>query len=672
MPAGRSHLAVGVDVGGTFTDIITQDAEGLTVLKLPTTADPAAAVLKGLRRLGHRARQASLISHATTLATNALLTHSGLAHTSLITNEGFRDVLEIGRQRRPELYDLDTRRPTPLVERRHRLTANCRVGADGKELEPLKEAEASSLAKRVVDGQFESVAVCFLNSHLNDIHEKQMCKVLTRKGFRGHISLSSEVDREYREYERMSTTVVNAALSPFMAGYLHSLEASLRRSRIRARVYVMNSDGGTSTASFASSRPVTVIESGPAAGVIASKQLAKQLSLGRVLTFDMGGTTAKAGTVIDGEPDIINEFEAAGRTHSGRSIRGSGYPVRGQFIDLAEVSAGGGTIAWIDDAGELKGGPMSAGSDPGPACYGGGGTEPTVTDANVVLGRLNPASLLGGAMPISRDLALRSMGKLSAKLGLDDMELAVGILRLVNNSMARAISMVTVERGRDPRDFAMVAFGGAGPVHACDLAEEMDIDEVIIPVHAGLFSAYGLLAGELTRTFTSPIMEAEPRLEPRFRELASTARKEMRSEGFGKFTLSRFFEGRYLGQSHELLLPFTSDADARATFDSKHRALYGYSLPDRLEVVNIHVRATAIRRSLGALRSHRSMSSKPPEKRRVWIGGKLRWCSVYTRESLHPGAEGRGPCVVEEYDSTLVVNPSWKWSAERYGTRLVR
>jgi N-methylhydantoinase A len=669
---GRNQLTVGVDVGGTFTDIIAADGEGVTVLKLPTTADPAAAVLQGFRRLGPRVRHASIISHSTTLATNALLTRSGLARTALITNEGFRDILEIGRQRRPELYDLDTRRPTPLVERRHRLTVRCRVGANGEELEPLGEEDAASVVRRVVNGGYESVAICFLNSYLNDIHEGRLRRVLAAEGFGGHTSLSSEVDREYREYERMSTTVVNAVLSPLMSGYLSSLQASLRRSRIRARVYVMNSDGGASTASFASARPVTVIESGPAAGVIASKQLAKQLSLSRILTFDMGGTTAKVGTVVDGEPDIVNEFEAAGRTHSGRSIRGSGYPVRGQFIDLAEVSAGGGTIAWVDDAGELKVGPASAGANPGPACYGRGGTEPTVTDSDVVLGRLNPTSLLGGAMPIRRDLALRSMRRLSGRLGLNEMKLASGILRIVNNSMAKAISMVTVERGRDPRDFAMVAFGGAGPVHACDLAEEMNVDEVIIPVHAGLFSAYGLLAGEFTRTFASPVMEAEPRLEGRFRELEATARREMRSEGFGRFTLSRFFEGRYLGQSHELLLTFPGDTNLRAAFDARHIALYGYSLPDRLEVVNIRVRATVARRGPGKLRSGSTMPSKPPSERRAWIGGSHRQSKVYARESLRPGAQGRGPCVIEEYDSTLVVNPSWRWSSELYGTRLVR
>jgi N-methylhydantoinase A len=391
-----------------------------------------------------------------------------------------------------------------------------------------------------------------------------------------------------------------------------------------------------------------------------------------VLTFDMGGTTAKAGTVIDGEPDITNEFEAAGRTHSGRSITGSGYPVRGEFIDLAEVSAGGGTVAWVDEAGELKVGPQSAGSSPGPACYGMGGTEPTVTDANVVLGRLNPRALLGGAMKIRHDLALRSVRRLSRKLGRHPQGAASGVLRLVNDSMSRAISMVTVERGRHPEDFSMVAFGGGGPLQACDLAEEMGIREVVVPVHAGLFSAYGLLAGELTRTFTAPVMEIEPSLEGRFRELEAASAREVRSEGFARFEVNRFVECRYLGQSHELLLPFAGDGSVRGRFEARHVELYGYSLPDRMEVVNIKVRFLVRRPQVAPLVSGNPVRSRAPGKRSAWIGGAMVSATVYVREALAPGESGRGPSIIEEYDSTLVVNPGWKWSAENYGTRLTR
>jgi N-methylhydantoinase A len=309
---------------------------------------------------------------------------------------------------------------------------------------------------------------------------------------------------------------------------------------------------------------------------------------------------------------------------------------------------------------------------PGPACYGRGGTNATVTDANVVLGRLNPRSLLGGAMPIKRALALRSVNRLSKRAGLDPHSVATGILRLVNNSMARAISMVTVERGRDPRDFVMVAFGGAGPLQACDLAEEMGISQILVPAHAGLFSAYGLLAGELTRTFTSPVMEVEPRLGARFRDLEARATEAMKAEGLGRFKAARYLEARYSGQSHELLLPFLSDARTRTDFDSRHKELYGYSLPDKMEVVNIRLRATIGSRLKPPLRPGEESLRREPSRRPAWVGGQVRSVDVLTRGSLRKGERGIGPLIIEDYDSTLVVNQSWRWSAEPYGVRLRR
>jgi N-methylhydantoinase A len=663
---------IGVDVGGTFTDIVSSDGDRVRVLKVPTSKDPSAAVLGGLRRMGPSGRRASLISHATTLATNALLTRSGLAKTAFITNEGFRDVLEIGRQRRPDLYDLNTRRPVPLVERKDRLTLRCRLAADGSEVEPLNGRDSRALASKAVLGEYASMAVCFLNSYVDPRHEVQVRDALRRAGFRGHISLSSEVDPEYREYERASTTVVNAVLAPMMEDYLDSLKDSLLRNGIKSPVYVMNSDGGSSTLRVASSLPVSVIESGPAAGVIAARELANQLGLDRVISFDMGGTTAKAGTVIDGEPDVVTEFEAAGKSHSGRSIKGSGYPVRGEFIDLAEVSAGGGTVAWADEAGELEVGPRSAGSDPGPACYGRGGSEPTVTDANVALGRLNPKALLGGEMKISRPLALQAIRRLSRQLGHDEEDVSLGILRLAIAAMARAVSLVSAERGRDPRDFVLFAFGGAGPVHACDLAEEMEVREIVVPFHAGLFSAYGLLAGDLTRTFSAPIMHADVPLEARFLDLEEAAARAMRSEGFAKFTTQRYVEARYLGQSHEILLAFRGDSSFRSAFDSRHRGLYGYSTSDPVEVVNIRVKESVALSTKIKLRASGAGPQRPPTTREAWFGGKRCNAKVYTRRTLRAGQSGRGPCIIEEYDSTLVVNPSWRWSLENYGTRLRR
>lgn len=671
-PDGR--VSVGVDVGGTFTDIIAFDSGTgtLEVRKFPTSRNPSLAISSGLRELATEPDEITLFTHATTMATNALLTHSSLARTALVTNDGFRDILEIGRQRRPEPYDLGTRRPPPLVERRHRFTVRCRVGANGSVVEGLAHADAASVASRIIGGGFDSAAVSFLNSYLNPEHERLMREVLRQEGFRGHVSISSEVDREYREFERTSTTVVNAVLAPMTAGYLSGLQASLRRMKVRAPIYVMNSDGGASTVATASARPVMTIESGPAAGVVASSKLARQLGLRKVLTFDMGGTTAKAGTVVDGEPDITREFEAAGRTHSGRSIRGSGYAVRGSFIDIAEVSAGGGTVAWLDEAGQLQVGPESAGSDPGPACYGRGGTAPTVTDANVVTGRLNPRHLLGGEMPIHTRLATRSLRKLSAGGEPAVAELAKGVIRLVNDGMAKAISIVSVERGRDPREFTMVAFGGAGPIHSCDLADEMGIREIIVPVHAGLFSAYGLIVGDLTRSFSAPVMDSPRALKRRFDELEDEAKREMQSEGFRRFMTERFIEARYLGQSHELLLPYGGGRGLRRAFNVRHKALYGYSSPDPIQIVNIGIRARVAGPEPAGLRQKRVGRPSRPTRREAWVGGTTREVEVFTREGMLQGDGGEGPCIIEEYDSTLVVNPSWTWRTEEYGTRLER
>jgi len=666
-------VSVGVDVGGTFTDIVTFDSQTgvLRVHKFPTTRNPSLAISRGLEELATPPDEISLFTHATTMATNALLTRYGLARAALVTNDGFRDVLEIGRQRRPELYDLGTRRPPPLIERMCRFTVRCRVGADGSVLYPLTDGDAKSAASRIVEGGFESVAVSFLNSYLSPEHERVMRDTLRREGYRGHISISCEVDREYREFERTSTTVVNAVLAPMTSAYLARLQASLRRMRVRAPFYVMNSDGGMSTLASASALPVMTIESGPAAGVVASSKLARRLGLSDILTFDMGGTTAKACTVVGGEPDITREFEAAGRTHSGRSIRGSGYAVRGSFIDIAEVSAGGGTVAWLDEAGQLQVGPRSAGSDPGPACYGRGGKEPTVTDANMATGRLNPRYLLGGEMPIYSGLAIESLTTLSAG-GDSAIGVAKAMVRLVNDGMAKAISIVSVERGRDPREFIMVAFGGAGPIHSCDLADEMGIREIIVPVHAGLFSAYGLLVGDLTRSFTAPVMASPRNLKHRFDELEVEARREMEREGFLRFGIERFLEARYLGQSHELLLPYEGDAGVSSTFRARHKALYGYSPPDPVQVVNIGVRARVAGAEPTGMKQKLARRSRGPAKREAWIGGATQEVDVFKREEIPLGTRGHGPCIIEEYDSTLVVNPSWAWRAEEYGMRLER
>lgn len=679
-------LYAGVDVGGTFTDVIMYDDRdaSLTVTKVSTTPkNLEEGILEALQNYEETAGEVNLISHATTVATNALLTHSGLAHTALITNSGFRDVLEIGRQRRAELYNLSGKRPVPLVSRKDRFTVRGRILSNGTELEPLSKIDMKKLAKRIARERYESVAVAFLNSYVNPKHEREAGKILKQVGYLGHIDLSSDVDREYREFERTSTTVVNACLAPLVSRYLLNLSARLKREGFVAPVYVMNSDGSASTIHQVSKYPVLMIESGPAAGVLASRYLANSLSLKKIITFDMGGTTAKAGAVINYEPDIAYEFEAAGQTHSGRSIKGSGYAVRAPFIDMAEVSAGGGTIAWADEAGALKVGPLSAGSDPGPAAYGSGGKEPTVTDANIVLGRISPEGLLGGRMKLHKNLAYAALrNKISDRLGMSVEAAAQGIVSIVNNTMARAISIVSLERGRDPRDYSLVAFGGAGPVHACDLAGELGIGTIVLPQHAGLFSAYGLLTADIERNFSLPVLEdtSKADLEGYFSKLRDEACKTLAREAFSRFDSVEQVDARYAGQSYEIPIPYEKGKSDSKTiqreFNEQHKQLYGYSSGDAVEIVNAKLRAIIPSRK-AALSPKAKMTGKLEESNNSALGhnkSRTAWFSgrcydnapVLARELIKAGDSGEGPCIVEEYDSTAVINPSWCWRMDEY------
>ncbi len=666
-------LFVGVDVGGTFTDLVIFDEEskkGPEVVKVPTTPKhPERAVLEALANYHDRTEQVALVSHATTIATNALLTHSGLAKTALITNQGFRDILEIGRQRRPELYNLRTKRPTPLVKRKNRFIVKGRTLVDGYNIEPLAENDLRKVAQEIIEGGFESAAIAFLNSYVNSIHEIQAERILRQSGFRGHIDISSRIDPQYREYERTSTTVVNASLAPLVSRYLERFQKELERVGFHCSVYVMNSDGTASTLAQASKRPISIIESGPAAGVLSSKNLANQLSLDKVITFDMGGTTAKAGTIINGKPDLAYEFEAAGRAYHGRSIKGSGYPVRQPFIDLAEVSAGGGTIASLDETGSLKVGPESAEADPGPAAYGKGGRQATVTDANIVAGRINPRQLLGGRLKLHYDLAARAIRQLSRRLETSVDETADNILRIVNNNMSRALSLVSLERGRDPREYTLIAFGGAGPVHACDLAEELGIKRIIIPLHPGLFSAFGLLTAELSRTFSQPILKPiSTRIERSFKELRQQARKTLKQEGFATYNTNEQVELRYQGQAYEITIPYRKNTELARLFSREHKKLYGYSSNDAVEAVNIRMRAV-IETPKARLTKKALQSSKPPvpvSSRKVSFFPGWRKLPVYNRENIWPGAYGGGPCVIEEYDSTTMITNKWSWKVDRF------
>jgi N-methylhydantoinase A len=666
-------LFVGIDVGGTFTDIIVFDSASrkmLEAVKVPTVPkQPGFAILEALKLHRDRAEQVVLVSHATTIATNALLTQTGLAKTALITNHGFRDVLEIGRQRRPEIYNLDTKRPKQLVERRNRFTVKGRRLVDGSVRTPLAENELLKVSKEIVRKGMESVAIAFLNSYANPSDERKTEKILRRSGFRGHIDISSRVDPQYREYERTSTTVVNASLAPLMSRYLLRFQKELEHIGFHCPVYVMNSDGTASTLAQASKRPVSIIESGPVAGVLSSNHLANQLSLDKVITFDMGGTTAKAGAIVNRKPDLAYEFEAGGRAYHGRSIKGSGYPVRQPFIDLAEVSAGGGTIARMDVTGNLTVGPESAGANPGPAAYGKGGRQATVTDANIVAGRINPTQLLGGSLKLHFDLALRSISQLSNRLGVSVDKTAESILRIVNSNMSKALRLVSVERGRDFREFTLIAFGGAGPVHACEIAEELGIERIIIPRHPGLFSALGLLTAELSRAFIQPVLKHRTTsIERTFKHLREQARKSLKQEGFTTYNTTEQVDLRYEGQAYEITVPYKRNTNLARLFGREHKKLYGYSSNDAVEAVNARIRAVIPTRKarLANQKLRLSRPSSAASSRQLMLLEGWRKVPVYNRESLWLGVQKKGPCIIEEYDSTTLIGKNWIWKVDPY------
>ncbi len=653
-------VIVAVDVGGTFTDfvILRDDGTIYSFKVLSTPRNPEAAVLDGLRRVKE---PISEVLHATTIGTNALLGQVGLElpKVALFTTKGFRDIIEIGRQNRPRLYDLFFTKPKPLVPRDLRFEVDERVLADGTVLKAVDPREVEELATRAKSMGAVSAAVSYLHSYINPINEEVTGSVLRR--YFKYVSLSSRVAPEPREYERTSTAVVNAALMPIVGEYLLRLINGLREFNVD-KLYIMSSSGGLVTVDEAADRPVQLIESGPAAGAVAAAEFSKMVNISNVIGFDMGGTTAKASSIINHEPEITTEYEVGGEVHHGRIVKGSGYPVRFPFIDLAEVSSGGGTIIWRDEAGALRVGPLSAGADPGPICYGRGGKEPTLTDANLVLGRIGEY-MLGGEMRLNRDLAVKGLSRLG-----DPVEAAVEAIRLANLEMARAIRLVTVERGLNPGDFVLMAFGGAGPQHAAYLAEDLGIGTVVIPPEPGAFSSLGLLMAD----WRFEARASYPRdVEDGFRALEDRLAKMLGRVDY----FLRYADVRYVGQGWELTIPVGRPATldgVRRVFDERHEATYGFRLNKPIEVVTIRVFAVVSRVKPRFNRPKADGEARPRAYRRVFFD---EWVEtpIYWRSDIPMGQVVEGPAVVEEYGSTTVIPPKWRASVGGLGElRLVR
>ena len=605
---------LGVDIGGTFTDatLINEETGEIRVGKVPSTPqDPSHGFMEATHRILREADvspdEVGYVVHGTTVATNSII-EGKVARTGFVTTDGFRDLLEIQRQIRPSLYDLHFEKPRPLTPRYLCFGVPERLDAQGNVLTPLDESTVRDVAAQLRQEDVESIAVCFLHAYINPSHEKRTGEILREILPDTIISLSSEVAPEFREYFRASTTVINASIRPVVGRYLQSIEARLRAEGLEAELLVMQSSGGVFTFAAASEKPVFMVESGPAAGVIAATYLGTTLRCPDVISFDMGGTTAKAGLIQNGTPTITKDYEvgAAAQTGVGAS-RGAGYPIRTPVIDLVEIGAGGGSIAWVDSGGVLRVGPQSAGADPGPVCYGAGGTEPTITDANLVLGRLNPSFFLGGEIELDVETARRAIQeKCADPLSLDLVEAAHGIVEIANAAMVNALRLVSVQRGYDPRDFVLTAFGGAGPVHANRLAAEIDVPTTIIPMSPGTTSAMGLLVTDLKHDYSTTLIQHVDQLdtaavEETYQELeaqggTSLEREEVRPEDI---SFLRQVDMRYVGQSYELTVPLPAEQlDASKIdrvleqFHIEHDRAYGYSAPtEPVEFVNLRLTA---------------------------------------------------------------------------------
>jgi N-methylhydantoinase A len=674
---------IGVDIGGTFTDVaLVDDASGhIGVAKVPTTpGDLTEGVLCALDMAMRRYRVApaevELLSHATTVVTNAILEETG-ARAALITTRGFRDVLELRRSARADLYDLFQDAPATLIPRRRRFEITERIGADGAVVTPLAENEIDGLVAALKAARVDAVAISLLFSFLNPEHEQGLGARLRAALPDVPVYLSSEVLPEIKEFERTSTTAVCAYTGPILTSYLQRLD-HVTRSRALPPLYVMGSNGGVLEAAEAISMPAMAVESGPAAGVVAAALVARQTGRLDLLSFDMGGTTAKASLIRGGHYETTPDYEVGGGSSMSRWMNGTGHPIRVPVIDLAEVSAGGGSIAWVDRAVGLRVGPKSAGADPGPVCYGRGGSEPTVTDCNLLLGYLDKASLLNGDLPIDHDAAAAAVRtRLAEPLAIDIRTAAAAVIDVVNHAMAEVLKIVSVQRGHDPRDFALAAFGGAGPLHAAALASELGIAEVICPPIPGAFSALGLVGTDLKRDYVRTLYTTAANADPKAVEAAfvtlenrGAAMLDRAGVAPARRRFERSVDARYPRQSHELVIPVppravdaAALAEVAAAFHDRHLHTYGHD--NRSEPVQIvSVRVTAI----GAIAPlvirdtvARSGTNTIKAKRQMWFRetGVIE-AAIYDRKRMPAGLEVAGPVVIESLESTILVPPGWQ------------
>jgi N-methylhydantoinase A len=694
--AVADEYQVGIDIGGTFTDVVILDpASGRLSLgkRLTSTDNPARAVIEVLREMlerdGIAAGRVVKAIHGTTLVTNLLIERKG-GRTGLLTTRGFRDALEIGREMRYDIYDIFLELPRPLVPRRRRVEVAERLDDKGRVLTPLVPEEAERAVNQLLDLGIESAAISLLHSFQNPVHERVLRDLLLAKRPGFPVSLSSEVSPEVREYERTSTTVANAYTMPAVRRYMEILEKGLVQLGIGGRLYIILSNGGITSPQTATQYPIRLVESGPAGGALAAAWVGSQTGQANVISFDMGGTTAKTCIIQNGNPLRVNEFEV-GRIY--RFKKGSGLPVKIPVIEMIEIGAGGGSIASIGPLGLLKVGPESAGADPGPACYGRGGKDPTVTDADLILGYLNPDFFLGGEMKLDLNLAQAAlMEKIAKPLNLSLERAAWGVHEVVNENMANASRIHAVEKGIDPRRFSLVAFGGAGPVHAYQVAEKLRLETIIVPAGAGVCSAFGFLLApmsfDLSRSYITRLEEVQwERLNSVYAELEAKGRELLLDAGVPpqEMRFIRSADMRYAGQGFEISISLPQGpygpkqmAEFNRAFEKEYQDIYQRLCPEiPIEGVNWRMEATGPRPKIGA-GTWWSKGASPGEalkgKRRVYLPGPGRYeeVPVYDRYRLPVGVKIDGPAIVEERESTVVMNgPGTAW-VDSSGSLMVR
>lgn len=699
MPAGTFRIRVGADIGGTFTDLVMIDESGNVVRKkVPsTTGDYGTAIVTALESGLEEARRApsdvAVIVHGTTVATNAILEEKG-ALCGLITTRGFRDVLELRRLRMPQLYRLDWKKPPALVMRRHRMEVTERMAADGSVLVPLDEEDVRKAARELSKADVEAIAVVLINSYVNPAHEERIAQILRDEFPLIPVSVSSEILPEIQEYERTSTTVVNSYVQPVVKQYLQNLRSTLDGDGVTAPLLIMQSNGGLMSSRAAGESPVRIIESGPAAGVIACREIAENCGYPNLICFDMGGTTAKASLIEEGHIQQATEYEVGGGVSIGSRLnRGGGYVVRVPSIDIAEVGAGGGSLVVLDKAGGVQVGPSSAGAVPGPVCYGKGNQQPTVTDANVVLGYISPVGIAGGTLSIDAEAARGAIAeRVAGRLSESVEDAAYGIHTIANANMIRALRSVTIERGRDPSEFKLCAFGGSGPVHAAHVARAMDVDCVIVPPCPGLFSAFGLLLADVELHYSQTIRkrfdETSPGgIEQAFLQLENKARQGAADpeHPVPNYELRRSVDLRHAGQVFSLTIrvpgPVRSEEDKAKIseqFTGEYKRTYGFESPgESIEIEALRVVAKGIAsEAKGWFKAAAEADAVGPvtqKSRRAYFGPEFRWLDtpIISRADLgsHPR---RGPFIIEGYDATTVVPPDFAGTVDDWGNVVLK